>query len=79
MPSERLGSVTVPSGIVLDIDTGLTNLWSGDRTPTMPDGPLTFAPLRSSSSALADLGDADRIRDHRRRWCTLLWLHDQLG
>jgi hypothetical protein len=33
----RLGHVTVPSGVVLVIDTGLLHFWSHDRKPVMPE------------------------------------------
>lgn len=33
----RLGAVTVPSGIVLILDTGLLHFWSHDREPVMPE------------------------------------------
>ncbi len=37
LPTEELGQVTVPSGIVLVIDTGLLKFWCHDRPPVMSE------------------------------------------
>ena len=36
--AEVMGQVTVPSGLVFIVDTGLLNFWCHDRPPLMPEG-----------------------------------------
>ena len=40
MTPEQLGTVTVPSGTLVLVDSGLLRLWSGDSTPQLEPGPV---------------------------------------
>ena len=55
MKAERLGTVTLPSGIVLVVDTGLLNLWSGECRPRLPDGILSSEEQTAEANAASDL------------------------
>jgi len=52
---EALGEVTVPSGILLAIDTGYLRLWSHDRPPIMPEGVLAEYEATARANASVEI------------------------
>src|SRR5690242_1393350 len=54
MKPERLGTVTLPSGIVVVVDTGLLKLWSGESRPRLPEGILSSEEQTAAANAASD-------------------------
>jgi hypothetical protein len=52
---ECLGEVTVPSGTLLVIDTGLLNLWSHDRLPYIEEGMFSNPRVEALANSALDL------------------------
>jgi hypothetical protein len=48
--TEVLGQVTVPSGMVFIVDTGLLNFWCHDREPVMPAGAASDETVESANN-----------------------------
>jgi hypothetical protein len=71
-PPEALGQVTVPSGVVLVIDTGLLMFWCHDRPPVMPEGAAPDDVVAAANAALdfrLEGPDAERAgRTFGRQW-----------
>lgn len=64
---ECLGKVTVPSGTVIVIDTGLLMLWCHDRPPSIQDGDAPDDVVRAANSSVdfrIEGPDADRAGRH---------------
>jgi hypothetical protein len=49
---EQLGQVTVPSGVVLVVDTGLLNLWCHDRPPLLSEDAAPEDVVASENAAV---------------------------
>ncbi len=74
---ERLGQVTIPSGRLLVVDTGLLNLWCHDEAPLLPEGELSSPEATEAANRSQDFRiegrDAARAaelfdRQPQRRW-----------
>src|SRR4051812_36891767 len=78
-PAEVLGQVTVPSGVVLVIDTGLLVFWYHDRPPLMPEGAASDEVVTSANAGIdfrVEGPDAERAgRAFDRQWHPL-FLYD---
>lgn len=78
-PPEELGRVTVSSGIVLVIDTGLLNFWCHDRTPVIPEGAAPDDVVASANAATdfrLEGPDAERAGQAFDRQWHPLFLYD---
>jgi hypothetical protein len=49
---EVLGEVTLPSGSVVILDTGLLGMWCHDRDPILPEGRYNAETTRSANSSI---------------------------
>jgi hypothetical protein len=54
-PIECLGEVTIPSGIVLVIDTGQLDFWSHDRAPIVEEGTMEDQRIEEIMNSCVDL------------------------
>ncbi|MBS1809469.1 MAG: hypothetical protein JST84_15020 [Acidobacteria bacterium] len=54
-PIECLGEVTIPSGIVLVIDTGQLDFWSHDRAPILEEGTMEDQRIEEIINSCVDL------------------------
>lgn len=69
MSVERLGSVTIPSGRLMIVDTGLLNLWSHDRAPLLPEYERIAAAANSAIDFRIEGPDAEAAgRAFDRQW-----------
>jgi hypothetical protein len=51
-PPEKLGSVTVPSGVVMIVDTGLLWMWCHDKPPLLPEGRVGPEIVQSANESI---------------------------